>query len=377
MERALKIPILEDLPKKIVMISGPRQCGKTTLAKMLSTNYDYLNFDEAEHRVLLQEKSWDRKKDLVIFDEIHKMKKWKSWLKGIYDVEGLKPKIVVTGSARLDTIKKVGDSLAGRYFLYRLHPLNIKEAVNMLKLDPDEILERLLKVGGFPEPFLENSINYYNRWKKTHLDIILRQDLIDLESVSDIKSIETLIELLRSRVGSPISYASLARDLEKNSKTIKRWLILLENLFVIFPVRPLHKNVARAILKEPKYYFYDIGQVKGEEGARLENLVACALRKELDYLEDVKGMETGLYYVKNKEGKELDFAVKINEQTTRLIEVKLTDSGLSKNFIVFQKHFKNAKTIQLVKNITREKTFPDGAEIRKISNYLAKIDFSI
>ena len=94
---------------------------------MLSNNFDYLNFDNPEHRLGLIERSWDRSKDLIIFDELHKLKNWKSWLKGIYDTEGVQPRIIVTGSAKLDTYRKAGDSLAGRFFQFRLHPLDLKE----------------------------------------------------------------------------------------------------------------------------------------------------------------------------------------------------------------------------------------------------------
>lgn len=371
-KRTISKDIIHSLNKKIVILSGPRQIGKTTLAKMLNKNYDYLNFDYLEHRTALLEKSWDRKKKLVIFDELHKMKNWKSWLKGIYDVEGLEPNIIVTGSARLDIVKKTGDSLAGRYFSYRLHPFDIKELRN--KFSATETYNRLMKYGGFPEPFLENSDSFYGKWKRTHLNIILRQDLIDLESVHNITSVETLIELLKSRVGSPISYSSLARDLDCAPKTVKRWLNILENLYIIFSVRPYHKNIGRAIMKEPKYYFYDLGQIKADESIKLENLVACALLKELNYLEDVKGLNTSLNYIKNKEGKEIDFAVSV-ENKYYLIEVKLSDSKISSNFKCFNKYFKNAQNIQLIKNLSREKTYPEGSEIRNVINWLEKISF--
>jgi uncharacterized protein len=127
MKRYLEKYIQKDLKRKIVMITGPRQTGKTTLAKMLSHNFDYFNCDYAEHRLSLMEKSWDRSKDLAIFDELHKLKNWKSWLKGIYDAEKNPPSMIVTGSAKLDADKKVGDSLAGRFFEFRLHPLILRK----------------------------------------------------------------------------------------------------------------------------------------------------------------------------------------------------------------------------------------------------------
>lgn len=164
MQGYLERHIKEDLEKKIVLLTGRRQTGKTTLSKMLTDSLDYLNFDSAEDRLRLLEKSWDRSKELIIFDELHKLKNWKSWLKGIYDTEGYPPSIIVTGSAKLDTYRKVGDSLAGRFFQFRLHPLNLKEINTILKPDGlDMELEKLLTTGGFPEPFLEGNTRFYNR----------------------------------------------------------------------------------------------------------------------------------------------------------------------------------------------------------------------
>lgn len=353
MERSIKPTILADMAKKIVLISGPRQTGKTYLSKSLDPDYDYFSYDDPEHRMRLRERSWDRSKPLIILDELHKMPEWKNYLKAIFDVEGIPPAIVVTGSARLDAFRKVGDSLAGRFFSYRLHPFDVRELAS--QMEPAEILSRLLRVGGFPEPFLENDEVFYARWRRTHLDAILRQDLLDLATVSDLQGIETLIELLRSRVGSPVSYANLGSDLQKDPKTIKAWLTILENLYVVFAVRPWHRNVARAILKAPKYYFFDTGQVKAGEGARLENVVACSLRKALDLLEDTRGLEGGLHYLRNKEGKELDFALSVDAELRQCFEVKLSDADRSPAFDSFGDAIRNCSRISARrKNLARK-----------------------
>ena len=374
MERYLTNYILDDLEKKIVLLTGPRQSGKTTLSKMLVSNYDYFNFDNPEHRLSLLDRSWDRSKELVIFDELHKLKNWKSWLKGIYDTEGIPPSILVTGSAKLDTYKKMGDSLAGRFFQFRLHPLDLKEIKR--RLNPDNLstsLDLLLETSNFPEPFLHGTTRFYNRWQKSHLDIIIRQDLLDLENIQQISSIETLIQLLRKRVGSPISYSSLAGDLQCSDKTVKRWLTILENMYVIFRVSPFHKNVARSILKAPKFYFYDTGQVLGDKGIKLENLVAGALLKEIHFLEDCLGERCELHFLRTKDGREIDFFVTRDGSPLLMLEVKWSDGKPSRNFHPFSSFFPNTRNVQLVKELDREKTYPEGTEVRSACNWLADL----
>ncbi|MBN1363338.1 MAG: ATP-binding protein [Syntrophaceae bacterium] len=374
MKRYLEKYIRSDLKRKIVLLTGPRQTGKTTLSKMLASNFDYFNYDNAEHRLGLMEKSWDRSRELVIFDELHKMKNWKSWLKGVYDTEKIPPSLIVTGSAKLDVYKKVGDSLAGRFFEYRLHPLDLKEIKLILGAnDLNGKLDKLLKLGGFPEPYLEGDEIYYNRWKRSHLDIILKQDLIDLENLRQITSIETLIELLKKKVGAPISYKSLAEDLQCSDKTVKRWLSVLETLYVIFKVPPYHKNISRSLLKAPKYYFYDTGQLPDDSGMKLENLVACALLKEIHFREDCFGEKRNLCYLRNKDGREIDFLVTKKGAPALMIEVKWSDGERSPNFSFFEKNIKRVKKIQIVKELKREKTYPDGTEIRAAYKWLSEI----
>lgn len=370
-QRDISDAVREDLKEKFIFLAGPRQVGKTTFAKNLYEKHEYFNYDIPSDRILIEERSWKRDTDLVILDELHKLKNWKLFLKGIFDKERTTPPVLVTGSARLEFARKVGDSMAGRFFHYRLHPFDLKELANQGK--PDEIMSALLTLGGFPEPFTKGRESFYRKWRRSHLDVILRQDLIDLESLRDVTSIETMLELLRHRIGSPISYASIARDLQKSPATIKHWFEILENLYVVFRVSPYNKNVARSILKEPKFYFFDLAVTEGE-GARLENLVACSLQKELHRIEDFLGLKTGLHYLRTKEGKELDFLITIEDKPILIIEVNAADDTPSPHFSAFNKFFPDIPKLQLVKSLAREKDYDWGLKIRKISDWLTNMD---
>ncbi len=371
MKRSIEETIKTDLDSKIVLLSGPRQVGKTTLSKQLFQECEYLNFDHSDDRKVILEKSWKRSTDLVVLDEIHKKPKWKSWIKGIYDVEGVRPRLLVTGSAKMDIYRKGGDSLAGRHFSFRLHPFSVSELKE--QMSPKDCLDRLLKVGGFPEPFLNGGEEFAKRWRHTHLDRILKEDLLELEIVRNLKLIEILTDLLADRVGSPVSYNSLARDLEISPHTVKKWIGILESLFVVFVVTPYSKNIARAILREPKIYFYDTGRIKNDPGARLENVVACALLKKIQMGQDLRGEKSELYYVRDKEKREVDFLTVIDRSIHDLVEVKLSEENISSNLVYFAEKLKPKKAAQVVLN-TRKELEKNKIALIKAENYLIDLE---
>lgn len=367
MERPLGKSIRKDLETKLVLLSGPRQVGKTYLSKRLFPDFQYLNFDAVEDRKVIQTQSWDRQKELIIFDELHKKQKWKSWIKGIYDTEGVRPRLLVTGSARLDVLKKGGDSLAGRHFHFRLHPFSVAELQG--QVPTDDCLARLLEVGGFPEPFLSADIDFARRWRSSHIDRILKEDLLELEQVRNLKLIEILVDLLAERVGSPISYSSLARDLEISPHTVKKWIGILESLFVVFTVPTYSKNLARAILKEPKIYFFDTGRIKNDPGARLENVVALSLLKKLHLGQDLHGEKSQLFYVRDKEKREVDFLTVIDKKIVDLVEVKLSDEQVSSSLVYFNDRLHPVSPVQVVLNIKRNLT-AKGIPVRRAADWL-------
>ncbi|HBI23800.1 MAG TPA: ATPase [Nitrospiraceae bacterium] len=372
MKRGIEDRIRTDLDQKMVFLSGPRQVGKTTLSRALyPASSEYFNMDNVEHRLLIQKQAWRRDCDLVIFDELHKVRKWKSWIKGIYDTEGVRPRLIVTGSSRLDIYRKGGDSLAGRFYSYRLHPFSVAEVKK--KYPGNMALEHLMRFGGFPEPFLKGSEKEAKRWRRSHVDRILREDLLDIASVRNLRSMETLVELLRNSVGTTISYESLSRDLQISPHTVKQWIGMLESLYILFVVTPYHRNIGRSLIKQPKVYFYDTGFVREDEGARYENAVACALLKRLNFLEDTTGEKCALHCLRDKEKREVDFLTVRDGMPEWLIETKLTDTEIAslRHFTGF--FTEKTKPILLVKNLKRE-LFLDGVYVKKADSWLQSLE---
>jgi predicted AAA+ superfamily ATPase len=332
----------------MVFLSGPRQCGKTTLAKdiLKTVGGAYLNWDHEEHRRLIVTKSWRDDDRLLVLDELHKRPKWKQWLKGLYDVEHEQHQFLVTGSARLDVYRRGGDSLLGRYHHWRLHPFTLDELPK--KLSAREAFARLMRVGGFPEPFLDGDEAEARRWRTERYQRVLREDVRDLESVGNTQGMMLFLDLLRRRVGGLVVLANLATDLQISPNTAKNWLEVLERMYVVFVVRPLVRGVARSIIKPPKVYFFDNADVIGDEGARFENLVATHLYKWLQWYQDRDGYRYELHYIRDRDGHEVDFVITREDQVWALVEAKWNDPHPTVSLRHFAERLKPKTAYQLV-----------------------------
>lgn len=369
MERNRTSQIIKDLGKKMVFLVGPRQVGKTWLSKEISRSYAhpvYLNYDNPVVRESLRKNDWLPDTDLLVLDEIHKMRGWKNFVKGLFDTKKESLHLLITGSAKLNAHKHAGDSLAGRYFKHTLHPFTLQE------LEGSEYagnVNRLFERSGFPEPFLASSADEAARWRNTYADSILREDTVDMLGIDNLYAFRSVFELLKTKIGSPISYSNIARDVGVASGTVKRYIQALEALYVIFIVRPYSHKITRSILKEPKVYFYDYGFVE-DNGSRFENLVALELLAYARKQEDVRGKNYRLAFLKTKQGQEVDFAlVSEKNELEILVEAKVTDTDVSPGLRYFSEKY-NIKGTQVVMSPILEKQSGKTIEIRSIDSFI-------
>ncbi len=376
MKRIYDVLLEEHLLKyeQMAFLAGPRQVGKTTIARNAvhdSKYYKYLNWDNIDNRKILllgNQAIVDNLpidilvgvKPFIILDEIHKYKNWKTLLKGFVDEYKETLHIIVTGSAKLDVYRKGGDSLMGRYFLYRICPLSVaeitgkpstKEPISLPTKINNEPMESLMEFGGFPESFIKQDKQFHNIWQNMRFQQLIKEDIMDLAKIQELAQLEVLADLLKYQTGQLVSYTNLANKVRVNDTTIRRWISTLESFYYCFSLRPWSRNVSRSLLKEPKIYLMDWSVIE-DRGARLENFVACHLYKAVNFWNDAGFGKYDLFFLRDKEKREVDFLITSNNQPWIMLEVKNSDNhSLNKNLIHFQKQINAKYALQLSANL--------------------------
>ncbi|PKN00180.1 MAG: hypothetical protein CVU78_02530 [Elusimicrobia bacterium HGW-Elusimicrobia-2] len=352
--------------KQIAFVLGPRQVGKTTTCRAFEKNHSYFNWDDEKTRRLilkgqdaLAEEIGANKSTVVIFDELHKYPEWKNFIKGFYDVYAKDNfQVIVTGSANFNIHRKGADSLMGRYFLYRMHPLTIGEIVHKTyseneirkpKNISDAVFKSLLRYGGFPEPFLKNDVKFFNKWKGLRKQLLFREDLRDLTRINEVGQVEVLAELIQLNAAQQCNYSSYSKKLRASENSVRSWIAALESLYYCFRIKPWSKNISKALTKEPKIYLWDWSSVD-DEGARNENFVASHLLKSVHWWSDNGFGDYDLFYLRTFEKREIDFLVTKDKKPWFLVEVKTKEEKLNKNLSYFQEKTKAAYAFQVVFN---------------------------
>ena len=353
--------------RQMVFLSGPRQVGKTTLAKSFSSSY--LDWDNVDARALILKgpgavattfapRQLGARLPVVSFDEIHKYRKWKDFLKGFFDTYEDQAQVIATGSARMDIYARGGDSLMGRYFPYRIHPLSVAELLDQplpteatLTSPPRQLPETewqaLLTHGGFPEPFVRRELTFTRRWRTLRSAQLLKKDLTDLYHTTELAQLEVLARLLSLRSGEQLVAASLTAEVRVSENTIREWVTVLKTLYYGFEVRPWFKNVENSLRKTPKWYLRDWSAV-ADEGKRAETLVACHLLKAVEGWTDLGLGDFELFYLRDKKKQEVDFLVSRDGEPWFLAEVKKAEEALSPQLAYFQQATKAPHAFQVV-----------------------------
>ena len=375
--RPLYLEIWKDLAraKSMIFLSGPRQSGKTTLAKQIAKTYKdsfYFNWDSSADKTMLIKKpeffeDMGRQgagKPLVIFDELHKYRKWKNYLKGTFDKFNERYQFLVSGSGRLNVFQKGGDSLAGRYFQFYLWPLTLSElagkrlSFQSFMQNPLQFIEsnhetariwmQLAKLSGFPEPYLSGEESIYLRWSKNYRQVLIREDIRQTTEIKNLDEVEVLYSLLPGRVGSPLSVASLARDLQISPTTALVWIKTFESLYLAFFIKPWTQKITRAVKKERKLYLFDYAEIP-DPAAKFENMAALELLRAVSNWNDLGFGRFDLHFLRNRAKEEVDFLISKDHQPLLLIEAKLSDGNVSKNLLKFQTML-DVPAVQLVQD---------------------------
>jgi predicted AAA+ superfamily ATPase len=367
--RSIESSVIKDVQRKMVFIGGPRQSGKTTLAKHLcglagfEVEKSYFNWDASEDRENIIVEHFPAGPGFIILDEVHKYSRWRQVVKGLFDKRGRELQILVTGSARLDYYRRGGDSLQGRYHYYRLMPLTCAE----LGAPALSTIKDLLTYGGFPEPFLLQSEIESKRWSRENRSRIIQGDLSDLENVQDTGIVEKMVLRLPDLVGSPISLNALREDLQVSHQSVSRWITMLENLYMIFRIYPFGAPKIRAVKKEAKHYHLD-WTVVSDKGARFENLVACHLLKYCFFLQDTEGRDIELRYFRDIDKREVDFVLVEDSKPILFLECKISSRDSSASLRYLKKRFPSVPATQV--NLNPDIDIVTKDEIRICSAHL-------
>lgn len=361
----------DDLQQKMVLLSGPRQCGKTTLVRRLVLPGEgvYYNWDSAPDRLTIQKRALDFDRTLWVFDELHKFRRWRAFLKDLSDSYRGQKHILVTGSARLELYGHGGDSLQGRYFPHHLHPLTWSEwqgvefsqtsdIPQLPSPSPGSGIEDLLRLGGFPEPLLSGSDRAAARWRLAYGERLLTEEVTSLERVREIERLELLFDRLADVAGGILSMNSLREDLEVAFETVRSWIGILERLDAVFRLAPFGPPRIKSVKKEQKLYFWDWARCS-TEGARFENLVAMHLLRTVDWAADVEGERLQLRYFRHREGHEVDFVVLKAGKPWLATEAKLADSELAAGLRYFVERAQPAFAFHVVLRDPRERRLAD------------------
>ncbi len=312
----------------VIIITGPRQSGKTTLCKKLFKDHKYVSLENPDLReyALLDPRGFiEEYRGKVIIDEVQRVPQLFSYIQGEVDANDIAGQYILTGSQNFLLLEKIGQSLAGRAYIYNLLPFSTIE----LKTQYNTTLLSAIFKGGYPRIYAKNITpqDFFPSYVQTYLE----RDVRSIINIKELSTFSAFIKICAGRIGQLFNASNIGNELGIDHKTVKSWLALLEASFVIYRLQPWHTNFNKRIIKSPKIYFYDTGLachllgIRSKEeinlhfakGALFENFVVVEHIKETWN----RGNRLSSFFWRDSAGNEIDLLIEIGQQL-KIVEIK-------------------------------------------------------
>ena len=333
----------------IISLTGPRQSGKTTLARALFPDYAYVNLENLDDRLAAEEDPLrflrPHSSTGIIVDEAQKVPSLFSYLQGIVDESGEMGKYILTGSQNFLLLEKITQSLAGRVAVCNLMPLGLTELINADLLDED--LDRVMFTGGYPVLYDRHIpvTDYFPSYIQTYIE----RDVRGISNIGNLSTFQRFVKLCAGRVGQLLNLSSLGTELGINYKTVRSWISILEASYIDFLLQPHHKNFNKRVVKQPKLYFFDTGllcallDIKSSEQVASHYLRGNIFESFI-ISEHIKsrlhaGRRSNAFFWRNSTGHEIDLILEAGAQLWA-VEIKSGET-LNENFFKGLRYFKS------------------------------------
>lgn len=342
----------------IVSIIGPRQAGKTTLAKVCFPRYAYVNLESPDIRLFAQSDPKAFLKQFtqgVIIDEVQYVPDLFSYIQVIVDEIQKEGMFILTGSQNFNLLEQLSQSLAGRVALFTLLPFSLAELTAHFSLKPSYSMYILH--GMYPRLWDKHiaPVDYYPQYIKTYLE----RDVRMIKNISNSILFTKFLHIIAGRAGQILNYTSIANDLGVDVKTIQSWVSVLEASYIVFLLPVFHKNYNKRIIKAPKLYFYDTGllcsllQISNQElfdihqfkGNIFENFIITELKKHIIN----HSLPYTMYYWRDSTGNEIDCIIDNGFDQT-IIEIKSSST-------IHQDFFKSIEKYQVLSQTSPENSY--------------------
>ena len=332
-------PRVQQMP--VIVVTGPRQSGKTTLVKALFPKYDYVNleFPDIRERAINDPRLFlTQHQTGLVIDEVQRVPDLFSYIQGIVDETGKSGNYILTGSQNFLLLEQISQTLAGRAALFHLLPFSITEIASGYNRIDDNFVQFAF-TGTYPR--IHDHKLQPTDWYPWYVSSYIERDVRQIENVKDLNKFQTFLKICAGRVGQLFNASAIANEIGVNYKTIQSWISVLEASFILFLLPPFYKNLNKRLVKSPKIYFYDTGLIcsllniqSADElnfhylkGEIFESLIISEMKKYLAHT----NARSNLYFWRDNSGHEIDCLIETGSQV-KAVEIKSSTTIISDFF---------------------------------------------